>query len=144
MQGKETEAITLTFSGWKSLGKPSNLEQYRAAAARAETGERREFDRFEASFKVRLSRIPSGLNEPAQREDTETEVIARGGALVRSRMALESGELLVFELGAFKTRGEVRYVSTSSAVEDFQRVGLKFIDALLPDDLLPAGAQPLP
>ncbi len=144
MQGKETEAVTLTFSGWKSLGKPCNLEQYRLAAARAETGERREFDRFEASLKVRLSRIPSGLSQSVQHEDTQTEVIAKGGALVRSRMALESGELLVFELGSFQSRAEVRYVSTSSAVEDFQRVGLKFIDALLPDRLLPAGQRPLP
>ena len=144
MQGKETQAITLTFSNWKSLGKPYNLEQYQLAAARAETGERREFDRFEASCRVKLSRVTSGLTESVEREEAETEVIAKGGALVRSRMALESGELLVFELGAFQTRAEVRYVSTSSAVEDFQRVGLKFVDALLPEGLLPAGAQPLP
>jgi len=142
-RGAETETVVLSFQDWKALGKPPNLDEYMRAAARAEAGERREFQRYEASVRVRLSRVPSWRSEAIQFEDTETEVIAKGGALVRSRMAVESGELVVFELGAYKTRAEVRYVSAGSSAGDFQRLGLRFLDALLPDELIPADARPL-
>lgn len=141
MKGRETETVTLSFANWKSLGKPPNLEEYHNAAARAEGGERREFQRYEASAKVKLSRIPSWRNEAVQSEETVTEVIAKGGALVRSLMAVESGEILLFHLGAYKTRAEIRYVSTSSSGDGFQRLGLRFLDALLPDEMIPRDAR---
>lgn len=155
MLGRETETVTLSFADWKSLGKPPNLEEYHHAAARAEGGERREFQRYETSVKVRLSRIPSWRNEAVQSEETTTEVIAKGGALVRSRMAVESGEVLVFELQSYKTRSgielhgyktraEIRYVSTGSSGDGFQRLGLRFLDSLLPEELIPANARALP
>jgi hypothetical protein len=143
-RGQETESTVLTLKDWKALGKPPNLDEYLKAAARAEAGERREFQRYEATLRVRLSRVPSWRNEAIQFEDTQTEVIARGGALVRSRMAVESGEVVVFELGSYKTRAEVRYVSGGAgAAEDFQRLGLRFLDTLMPDELIPADAKPL-
>ena len=142
-RGAETETVLLSLHDWKSLGKPPNLDEYMKAAARAEGGERREFQRYEASVRVRLSRVPSWRNEAIQFEDTQTEVIAKGGALVRSRMAVESGEVVLFELGGYKTRAEVRYVSAGSSADDFQRLGLRFLDALMPDELIPADARPL-
>ncbi len=138
------ETTTIAFSAWRTLGKPANLEHYRLAFERAETGERREFPRYEAILAIRLSRIPTWRDPTAQSEDTQTDVLAKGGALVRTRMAVEKGDVLSFEVGAsYKTRAEVMYVSTSSA-DGILRLGLRFLDAPLPDELIPTGAQPLP
>ena len=42
-------------------------------------------------------------------------MIAAGGALVRSRMAIEKGEMIRFAVGeAYDTRAEVMYVSLGS------------------------------
>lgn len=140
--GAETEVITL--SAWRSAGKPANLEQFRQASSRAEKGERREFPRYEASLRIRISRIPSWRDASAQSEDTITDVVAKGGALVRTRMAVEKADVLSFEIPPiYKTRAEVMYVSTSSA-DGMLRLGLRFLEAPLPDELIPAGATPLP
>jgi hypothetical protein len=68
---------------------------------------------------------------------------AKGGALVRSRMAVEKGDVLSFEVKDYKTRAEVMYVSTSSG-DGILRLGLRFLDAPLPDRLIPTDANPLP
>jgi hypothetical protein len=132
----------LTLSEWKSLGKPANAEEHAEAQARATGGDRREFDRFAIALNVRLSRLPSWRSESAQTENTVTEVIAKGGALVRSRMAVEKGETIQVEIApSFKSRAEVMYLSGGAGS---LRLGLRFLDALLPAHLIPADAQPLP
>ena len=87
----------------------------------------------------------SSWRDPSdQAEETVTDVVAKGGALVRSRMAVEKGDVLSFEIGKdYKTRSEVMYVSTSSG-DGILRLGLRFLDAPLPDRLIPADAKPLP
>jgi hypothetical protein len=138
--------LVVSLAQWKSLGKPATAEDYREAKARVEGGERREFQRFEASIPVRLGRMPFWKNPTAQAEDTTTEVIARGGALVLSHMAVEKGDTVVFEAeGGFRTRAEVMYVTTTKAAsaESVLRLGLRFLDAPFPDSLIPADAKPL-
>lgn len=130
---------------WRTLGKPADLETYREASARVTAGERREFQRFEVTLGVRIGRLPSWKTPNAQVEETVTEVIALGGALVRSRMMVEKGEVLTFEADSYKTRAEVTYVSAPADSGDrLQRLGLRFLDAPLPGTFIPAGAAPLP
>jgi hypothetical protein len=136
----------VSLAEWKSLGKPATADDYTQAKARVDGGERREFQRFEAKLAVRLGRLPLWKNPTAQAEDTTTEVIARGGALVLSHMAVEKGENVVFEAEpGFRTRAEVMYVSTAKAPsgEAVLRLGLRFLDAPFPDSLIPPGARPL-
>jgi hypothetical protein len=138
----DSSRILLTLTEWRSLGKPASAEEHAEAVARANGGERREFDRFAIALNVRLSRLPSWRNDRVQTEDTVTEVIAKGGALVRSRLAVEKGETLQFEIApAFKSRAEVMYVSGEAGA---LRLGLRFLDVLLPGHLIPADAEPLP
>ena len=55
------------------------------------------------------------------------------------------GEVLTFETGGHKTRAEVTYVSAPTGGGDSQlRLGLRFLDAPLPDALIPPNAKPLP
>lgn len=138
--------MRLSLEEWKQLGKPACLEVGREAQARVSAGERREFERFEVRLPVRLARIPTWRDPSDQSEDTQTEVIAAGGALVCSRMALERGEVLRFTLDGYETRAEVTYVSSGvgAGLDGVQRLGLKFLDAPLPDGLIPPGARPLP
>lgn len=138
---KGGKRVVLSFTEWKGLGKPASVEEHADAVARAKAGNRREFDRFAVEISVRLSRLPSWRNEDVQSEDTMTEVLARGGVLVRSRMALEKGEIVQLEVpGAFRTKAEVIHVSGGTG---FLRLGLRFLDSLLPDHLIPLDAQPL-
>jgi hypothetical protein len=46
----------------------------------------------------------------------------------------------------YETRAEVTYVSMGSGagMDGIQRLGLKFLDAPLPEPLIPADARPLP
>jgi len=135
----------LPISEWRVLGKPADLETYQEAAARNQAGERREFQRFEARIQVRIGRLATWKTPNPQVEETFSEVIARGGALVRSRMAVEKGEVLTFETGGHKTRAEVTYVSAPTGGGDtLLRLGLRFLDAPLPDALIPQDAKPLP
>jgi hypothetical protein len=133
----------LPISEWRILGKPADLEAYQEAAARNQAGERREFQRFEARIKVKMSRLATWKTPNPQGEDTVTEVIARGGALVRSRMAVDRGDVLTFETGGYKTRAEVTYVSASAGIGNALLLGLRFLDAPLPDNLIPPDAKPL-
>jgi hypothetical protein len=143
--GKQASAVAVVkLTEWRTLGKPADLEAYQEATARVQAGERREFQRFEARLPVKIGRLPTWKTPSVQVEETVTEVIALGGALVRSRMMVERGEVLNFEAGSYRTRAEVTYVSVPTAGDTAQRLGLRFLDALLPDDLIPAGAQPLP
>jgi hypothetical protein len=142
MQGREAETVTLGVTEWRNLGKPRNADEYKTAQERAESGERREFTRYEVQLRVRLSRLASWKSPASQSEDTVTEVLARGGALVRTRMAVDSGETLMFRVGEFETRAEVRYAAPSPN-GDFLRLGLRFLDAPLPDHLIPKAAPPI-
>jgi hypothetical protein len=138
------ERLVLSLAEWRQLGKPASLEVFKAAQERADSGDRRQFQRFEVTVPVRIERIATWRNPSALVEETTTEVIAAGGALVRSRMAVDKGELIRFRLGTYETRAEVMYASASSTGDDVQRLGLKFLDAPLPDSLIPADARALP
>ena len=139
--------LVLGITEWRQLGKPMNLEACREAQGRAESGERREFQRYEVTMRVRLERIASWRDPSAQSEETVADVIAAGGALVRSLMAVEKGEMLKFFVGKeYETRAEVTYVAMGSGpgMDGIQRLGLKFLDAPLPESLIPEDARPLP
>ena len=140
------QKVVLSLGEWRQLGKPPSLEICREAQERADGGDRRQFQRFEVCLPVRLERIPSWRSPSSQAEDTTAEAIATGGALVRSRMAVDKGELVRFSLSHYETRAEVTYVSarTGADANGEQRLGLKFLDAPLPDSLIPADARPLP
>ena len=80
----------------------------------------------------------------------------RGGAWVLleetqrspcSGEAAAAAETIRFFAGNdYETRAEVTYVSTGSGSDrdGIQRLGLKFLDAPLPESLIPEGARPLP
>ncbi len=142
--GAQTQQrVVLDLLEWRQLGKPASLESYTEAQQRADSGDRRQFHRFEVSLPVRLERIGSWRDPSSQGEDTVAEVIATGGALVRSRMAVEKGDTLRFRLREYETRAEVTYVSAAGSAET-PRLGLKFLDAPLPATLIPEDARPLP
>jgi len=138
------EKLVLGLAEWRQLGKPASLEVFREAQGRVDVGERRQFRRFEVSLPVRIERIPTWRDPSPQAEETVADIIAVGGALVRSRMAVEKGDMIRFRLGSYDTRAEVMYVSAGGGVEGVQRLGLKFLDAPLPESLIPEDAQPLP
>jgi hypothetical protein len=141
-----TERLVLGLEEWRQLGKPGSLEVFKEAQSRADRGERRQFQRFEVSMPVRLARIATWRDPSAQVEETLAEVIAAGGALVRSRIALDKGEMIRFLAGDYETRAEVTYVSNGAGpgMDGIRRLGLKFLDAPLPQSLIPPGARPLP
>ena len=144
---QDQERVVLSLKEWRQAGKPGNLETYREATERAAAGERREFQRYPVQLEVRLSRISTWRDPDAQTEETTTEAIATGGALVRSRMAIEKAEVIHFAVGEeFQTRAEVTYVSTGEGpgLDGIQRLGLKFLDAPLPESFIPPDAEPLP
>lgn len=142
--GGAAETMTLSMAEWKSHGKPATLEEYRQARDREAKGERREFQRYHAVLAVRLSRTGDFRSAVRESEDTFTEIIAAGGALVRTRIAVEPKDTLLFEHPPhYRSRAEVGYVSP--AVEGGQRylrVGLRFLDAPFPEKLIPPGSQP--
>ena len=141
--GESRETVVLGLDEWRQLGKPGSLEALREAQGRADSGERRQFERFEVRMSVRIGRIPTWRDPSEQVEDTVAEVIAEGGALVRSRMAVEKGEMIRFFAADYETRAEVMYVSGGTGTDGIQRLGLKFLDAPLPQALIPADARPL-
>jgi hypothetical protein len=140
-----SDSVVLGLEEWRQLGKPGCLEVFKEAQQRAETGERRQFQRFEVKMPVRVGRIPTWRDRSSQVEETLAEVIAEGGALVRSRMAVEKGQMIRFLAGHYETRAEVMYVSagTGEDMDGAQRLGLKFLDAPFPESLIPADATPL-
>jgi hypothetical protein len=141
-----SERLVLGMAEWRQLGKPASLAAFEEAQRRADNGERRQFRRYEVTMPVRIARIATGRDPSDQAEDTIAEVIAEGGALVQSRMAMEKGEMIRFAVDGYETRAEVMYVSLphGSGTDGIQRLGLRFLDAPLPAALIPAGAQPLP
>jgi hypothetical protein len=58
-------------------------------------------------------------------------------------MAVEEGEILLFELGAYKTRAQVLYMTHGSEPDgvSYLRLGVRFLDDLLPEALIPPGAE---
>jgi PilZ domain len=143
----EHEKLVLGLAEWRQIGKPGSLEAFKEAELRNESGERRAFPRFEVTLRVQLARIPTWRDSSEQVEETVAEVIAVGGALVRSRMAVDKGEMVRFAIrDAYETRAEIMYVAqgAGAGMDGIQRLGLKFLDAPLPESLIPAGAQPLP
>ena len=142
----DSARLVLGLAEWRQLGKPASLSVYREAQARVDNGERREFKRFEVQLPVRIARIASWRDPSAQSEDTLAEVVAAGGALVRSRMAVEKGEMIRFAVAeGYDTRAEVMYVSLGSGPgsDGVQRLGLRFLDGPFPAALIPADARPL-
>jgi hypothetical protein len=142
--GEDAERLVLGLDEWRQLGKPGSLEVFQQAQRRVDSGERRQFQRFEVTMDVQLSRIPTWRDPSPQSEETVAEVVAAGGALVRSRMAIEKGEMIRFQVGGYDTRAEVMYVSAGTGMDGIQRLGLKFLDAPLPESLIPPDARPLP
>jgi hypothetical protein len=141
-----SERLLLGLAEWRQLGKPGSIAAFQEAQCRAEAGERRQFQRFEVTMPVQIARIATWRDPTPQSEDTLAEVIAVGGALVRSRMAVEKGQMVRFAVGeAYDTRAEVMYVSLGSGtgMDGVQRLGLRFLDAPLPETLIPADARPL-
>jgi hypothetical protein len=62
-------------------------------------------------------------------------------------MAIEKGEIVHFAVGdQYESRAEVMYVSTGQGpgLDGVQRLGLKFLDAPLPESFIPKDATPLP
>ena len=153
-QDDTSEKVVIGIEEWKQLSKPGSVESYRSALEREEKGERREFERYEVNLAVRIARLPNWRAPEAQAEETTAEVIAAGGALVRSLMAVEKGEIIEFAIpgdgngkaDGFKSRSEVMYVSKGEGpgLDGIQRLGLKFLDAPLPETFIPPGALPLP
>ena len=143
---ESAERLVLGLEEWRQLGKPGSLEVFKEAQGRADRGERRQFQRFEVALPVRIGRIATWRDPSVQMESTLAEVIAAGGALVRSRMAVDKGEMIRFLAADYETRAEVTYVSNGagSGMDGIQRLGLKFLDAPLPEALIPADARPLP
>lgn len=143
---EQADRLVLGLEEWRQLGKPGSLEVFREAQTRSEIGERRQFQRFEVEMGVRIARIATWRDPSAQEEATLAEVIAAGGALVRSRMAVDKGEMIRFLVDGYETRAEVMYVSSGAGpgMDGIQRLGLKFLDAPLPESLIPPGARPLP
>ncbi len=138
--------LVLGITEWRQLGKPGNVEALEEAQARLDSGERREFQRYEVAMRVRLERLATWRDPSTQTEETVADVIAAGGALVRSLMAIEKGEMLRFCVGKdYETRAEVTYVAMGSGagMDGIQRLGLKFLDAPLPESLIPEDARPL-
>ena len=79
-----------------------------------------------------------------QAEETSTEVIAQGGSLVRSRMAVEEGEILMFEMDTrYETRAQVLYMTQGADPQGppYLRLGVRFLDELMPEGLIPEGAE---
>lgn len=142
---QDAARLVLGMAEWRQLGKPGSLAVYNETQTRTDSGERRQFQRFEVQLPVRLSRIATWRDRSAQGEDALADVIATGGALVRSRMAVEKGEMIRFAVGAYDTRAEVMYVSldAEAAAQGVQRLGLRFLDAPLPETLIPPDARPL-
>jgi hypothetical protein len=145
-RGGSPSGIVISVSEWRTAGKPNSEEAYAERSNRVAPGERREFKRYAVVLPVKLSRIPTWRDKVTQAEETVTDVIAQGGSLVRSRMAVEEGEILMFELDArYKTRAQILYI-THGADETgppFLRLGVRFLDELMPESLVPPGAEPL-
>jgi hypothetical protein len=144
---RSAERLVLGLTEWRQLGKPGSLEAFQETQSRTEGGDRRQFQRFEVTLPVRIARIATWRDPSVQAEDTLAEVIAAGGALVRSRMAVDKGEMIRFAVaGGYETRAEVMYVSVGAGagMDGQQRLGLRFLDAPLPVELIPGDARPLP
>lgn len=95
--------------------------------------ERRYFKRLDVSLNLRLKRTDGAA---AQEEQTVTENLGRGGALVRTGMGVGKGELLVVEDpgGAFSTRAEIRNVFIGK--DGVPRLNLCFIAGEATDRLV--------
>src|SRR5512145_690179 len=135
-------AIVLDIAEWRSLGKPASSEEYKDLTEKPSGKDRREFKRFAVRLLIRISRLGTWRNPEVQSETCETEVVAVGGALVSCRMAIDKGDMVVFEYRDFQTRSEVRYVSGGETAESM-RVGLRFIASPFPESLIPQDAQPI-
>jgi hypothetical protein len=145
-EAARADRLVLGLAEWRQFGKPASLDVFKEVQERSDSGDRRQFQRFEVCLPVRIERIGNWRDPSEQVEDTTAEVIAAGGTLVRSRMAVDKGEIIRFRLGTYETRAEVMYASSSigPAADEVQRLGLKFLDAPLPDSFIPADARALP
>ena len=143
-RGSAPPETVLTLAEWRSAGKPNSKEAYAERSSRVEPGERREFKRYAAVMPVTLRRLPTWRDKVTQAEETSTEVIAEGGSLVRTRMAVEEGEILIFELDTrYKTRAQVLYLTQGLQPPGppYLRLGVRFLDELMPQEIIPSGAE---
>lgn len=143
-RGSAPVGIILPLSEWRTAGKPNSEEAYNERSTRVAPGERREFKRYAVALPVTLRRIATWREKVTQAEETATEVIAQGGSLVRSRMAVEEGEILMFELGTrYVTRAQVLYMTQGASPDGppYLRLGVRFLDELMPEGLIPEGAE---
>lgn len=113
------------------MGKPHNSEEFEEFLARlgsSATPDRREHPRLDLVVGVHLSRADRVA-------DGATENLSRGGALVRSEIDADTGDIVVFEeaQSSFRTRAQVREVRGGG---DKRRLHLHFLDAKAPDQLL--------
>jgi hypothetical protein len=135
-------AVVVPLEQWRAMGKPHNVEEFYdfldGLAPRSTTGgERRAYPRFPVIVDIRLSRTAQGQDPSFVREteNAATENVSRGGALVRSHLTADKGDVLFFEesRSSFRTRARVQEVSGDGADRHFH---LRFLDASAPEGLL--------
>jgi hypothetical protein len=129
-------AVLVPLEQWRAMGKPHNVEEFDVALSQlSQAVVQRQFERYEITIPVRISRYEA--DHPVQpQEDTATHNLSRGGARVTCSLSCNKGDVLWFEesAGIFRTRAQVRDISSGD--DHQQRLHLRFLDALAPDDLL--------
>jgi hypothetical protein len=129
-------AVVVPLEQWRAMGKPHNVEEFHDFLSRlTRSGDRREYERFDAAVGVRISRLGHADSAGAS-EETATENLSRGGARVLSHLGLTKGEVVLFEdvRSAFRTRAQIQDVTGIG--DRSHRLHLRFLDDLAPDQLL--------
>jgi hypothetical protein len=130
-------SLVVTMDQWRAMGKPHDVEEFEDALAHlSHAVVPRRFERHEVAIAVRL-RLGGDEGVPAVDGPIATDNLSRGGARVRSRLAVRKGDVLWFEeaTGAFGTRAEIKDV-TAAADDGVPRLHLSFLDGLAPAFLL--------
>ncbi len=140
--------LPVDYSTSRKQPRVSGSRPVPAAAAQPQAGkahqgehedgvERRAHTRLEITLDLMLRRL-DGSGKVVQEERTVAENISRGGARVLTSMvAIRTGDVVFIEEvgGDFKTRAEVR--SQFTGKDHIPRLGLKFLDRMAPDHLVP-------
>jgi PilZ domain len=97
--------------------------------------ERRKHERTEVYLNLRLKRTDPSTGQ-VQEETTVTDNVSRGGARVRTGMAVSKGEVLMVEevSGPFRTRAEIRNLYIGK--DGVPRLNLSFLDGIFPERIL--------
>jgi hypothetical protein len=101
--------------------------------------ERRQFQRLDIYFNLKLCRIEGAADGGPKEEQTIAENLGKGGARVLTSMPLVKGEIVMVEEvgGPFRTRAEIRNVYIGK--DHVPRLNLRFIDSETPDRLIALG-----